>query len=719
MPLDEALPSSDATLREERAKVRLGVDVGGTFTDVVLQLADGRLLVSKVSSTPRDPGLAVQQGVVEILRRAGLAPDRLDELVHGTTVGSNTILQRIGARTGLITTRGFRDVLEIARIRTPVMFDLTWEKPEPLVPRRYRVEVNERMAADGTVVEPLDTESLEGAVSFLLAEGVESIALCFLNSYANPEHEQQAKAWIEWHHPEVALTASCDVLQEMKEYERTSTTVVNAYLLTIMRTYLDRLSHALTAEGVRAPLLVMSSSGGVMGAAQAAQKPVFVAGSGPAGGVVGSARLCAADGVSSAIVFDMGGTTAKASIVEDGSPMLTAEYEFRDGISTPSRFVKGGGYMMKVPSIDIAEVGAGGGSIAWIDEGGLLRVGPMSAGADPGPACYRLGNDRPTVTDANVVLGYYSPAGLVGGSLPIDPELARRAVQTHIAEPFGLDLHAAALGLRHVANIAMARALRAVTVERGRDPRNQALVAFGGSGPAHAVDLARLLGICRVILPTLPGVFCSVGMLASDVEHNFSRPMRGLLERISSEAFDAAVAALEVESLTTLAREGYEAVDCTLTLSADMRYQGQSSELNVPCPRGPYGPELAGALREAFTRSYETTFGYTNDEPAEIVTLRMAAAGPLSARLDFRTLAGSVEDAGVAGSSRPAIFEAATGPVETAVARRCDIDSTWRHGPLIVESYDTTVVVPPQARIRTDSFGSLLVEPVDPESWAI
>lgn len=310
---------------EKPVRARLGVDVGGTFTDVVLQLPDGRLLVSKVSSTPDDPGLAVRHGVSAIMREAGLAPDQLAEIVHGTTVGSNTILQRRGAKTGLITTRGFRDVLEIARIRTPGMFDLTWEKPEPLVPRRYRREVMERMAADGTVVTALDEAGLLAELDFLVSEGMEAIAICFLNSYVNPDHEMRARALIEQRHPHISLTASYEVLQESKEYERTSTTVVNAYLLREMRVYLNRLIDALAEDGFDAPLLVMSSAGGVMGAEQAARKPVFVVGSGPAGGVVGAARMCQADKVDAAIVFDMGGTTAKASVVEGGLPMLTGE----------------------------------------------------------------------------------------------------------------------------------------------------------------------------------------------------------------------------------------------------------------------------------------------------------------------------------------------------------------------------------------------------------
>lgn len=715
MPLDQGA----ATKAGKPIRARLGVDVGGTFTDVVLQMPDGRLLVSKVSSTPEDPGLAVREGVTAIMQEAGLAPERLAEIVHGTTVGSNTILQRKGAKTGLITTRGFRDVLEIARIRTPGMFDLTWEKPEPLAPRRYRREVTERMAADGTVVVPMDEASLLAEVDFLVGEGIQAIAICFLNSYINPAHEMRARALIEERHPGLAITASYEVLQEVKEYERTSTTVVNAYLLTEMRVYLNRLIDALGKDGYEAPLLVMSSAGGVMGADQAARKPVFVVGSGPAGGVVGAARMCLAGDVGGAIVFDMGGTTAKASIVEDGQPMLTGEYEFRDGISTPSRFVKGGGYMLKVPSIDIAEVGAGGGSIAWIDEGGLLRVGPISAGADPGPACYGRGNDRPTVTDANVFLGYFNPEGLAGGSMKIDPALSEQAIRQYIAEPLGMDVRSAALGIRRVANMTMSRALRAVSVERGRDPRDLALVGFGGSGPAHAVDLARMLGIKRVILPTLPGVFCAVGMLSSDVEHGFSRPLQGLLGKLDPARFDAIVAELKQEGLRALALEGFAEDEGVLKLAADLRYRGQNSELTVPCPDQAFGPAVVDALRAAFTEAYSQTYGYVNDEPAEMVALRLTAAAKRPMQLDFTRLSSQLVRADRTAPPRKAVFDAAIGPLETPVIARSAVGSDWQAGPLIVESYDTTVVVPPEAKIRADAIGGLVIEPAFPERWAL
>src|SRR5262245_24783850 len=470
------------TLRAVPAtSVRVGVDIGGTFTDLVLRLPDGSLQVSKVPSTPDDPGRAVVEGLGVLLRTAGLTPGDVVEIVHGTTVASNTILQKTGAVTGLITTRGFRDVLEIGRVRTPDLYDLTWEKPRPLVPRRLRLEVDERIAADGSIVRPLDEAGVARAAEALVRAGVQVIAICFINSYINPAHEQAAERVVRRTVPGIDVTASYAVLPEMKEYERTSTTVVNGYLLPVMRRYLANLAGSLERIGVGAPLLVVASNGGVVGARQAAERPAFAVGSGPAAGVTGAARLGAALGEPSLIVFDMGGTTAKASLVEAGQPTLTNEYEFREGISTSSRFIKAGGYMLKVPAIDIAEVGTGAGSIAWIDPGGLLRVGPQSAGARPGPASYGIGGTRPTITDANVVLGYLNPAHLAGGELPLRADLAREAIERDVGRPLGLGLIDAARGIRDVANASMARAIRAVTIERGRDPHDFTLVAFGGS----------------------------------------------------------------------------------------------------------------------------------------------------------------------------------------------------------------------------------------------
>ncbi len=688
---------------------RVGCDIGGTFTDIILQLPDGRLHINKTSTTARDPGKAVVEGIRMVLDQARVSPAMISEIVHGTTTASNTILQRVGARTGVLTTRGFRDVLEIGRIRTPTMFDVSWTKPEPLSSRRYRREIDERIGADGSVVKPLDPEQVRAMAAFFIAEGVEAIAICFINSYVNPVHELAAKAILEAEFPMLLVTASCDVLPEMKEYERTSTTVVNAYILPAMRTYLAQLRRDLAAIGVHAPIQVMASNGGMMGITAASLKPVFAVASGPAGGVTGAARIGLSTGDRDMIVFDMGGTTAKASIIEAGKPSLTNEYEFRDGISSPSRFVKGGGYVLKVPSIDISEVGAGGGSVAVVDAGGLLRVGPESVGSLPGPACYQLGNERPTVTDANMVLGFLNPRALAGGTLNVDPDLARRAVTDHIGKPLALSLIDAAHGIREVANVNMARAIRAVTVERGRDPRDMALMAFGGSGPVHAVDVARLLGVRRVVAPIMAGVFCSAGMLAADAERDFLRAVLRRLDHCSVDTLQALVDDLHRQGLVALATEGYGPDHVSFTLKADLRYAGQSSDLTIPLEGDVLDEAILRTLRAEFQRVYSETFGYSNDEPLELVNLRLAVRGHRDDRLAFTGV--RVDDPALAGttSMRQASFARGAAMIDTPVMPRTSLGTTPRPGPLILEAYDTTIVVPPGTSAWADDIGNVIL----------
>ncbi len=694
----------------DSAGVRIGVDIGGTFTDIVLARADGTLHVAKVSSTPRDPGEAVVRGLRGLLADIGVDPGQVIEIVHGTTVASNTILQKTGARTGLLTTRGFRDVLEIGRIRTPEMFDLTWDKPVPLVERRYRLEVDERVAADGTIVRDLDTASVEVAADRLAADGVSSVAICLINSYANPAHEQAVERLIAARHPHLKISASYRVLPEMKEYERTSTTVVNAYILTVMQAYLDRLQDGLRAIGISAPLLVVASNGGVVSAAAAAEKPVFAVGSGPAAGVSGAGRLGSRSGCPDLIAFDMGGTTAKASLVEAGRASLTTEYEFREGISTPSRFIKAGGYMLKVPAIDIAEVGAGAGSIASIDSGGLLQVGPESAGADPGPACYGLGGDRPTVADANVILGFLNPEALAGGSMRIDRALAERAIVRHIAEPLGLDLAAAAHGIRAVANANMARAVRSVTVERGRDPRDFALMCFGGAGALHAIDIARALEIRRVLVPELPGVFTAVGMLASDVEHHFVQAHAAALDGLDIDAMNHALANISRQAMAVLAEEGYDEDASEIRLLADLRYVKQSSEITVPLSASRVTPIVIEQLTSDFVAAYRRAYGYASAETPELVNLRAVAIGCRPTRLEFGDLRVTAPPAPGVGASRPVSFARDTATVETPVIDRTEITANPMSGPAIIETYESTIPVPPDARARRDDIGNIVIE---------
>ena len=691
-----------------RGGARIGVDIGGTFTDLVLSDAGGRTWFDKRSSTPAQPEQAVLDGIVALLRRAGLEPADLLEVLHGTTVGSNTLLQQSGARTGLITTKGFRDVLEIGRVRTPDMFDLQWDKPVPLVPRRLRAEVAGRIAADGSVIEPLDEDGLRTAAADLVAQDVQSIAICFINSYRNPAHERRADAVLREYFPDLAITASVSVLAEMREYERTSTAVVNAYVLPILQSYLQRLRDGLLAIGITAPLLVSDSNGGLAAARTAMEKPVFFISSGRSAGVVGAARLGRAAAEMDVVVFDMGGTTASASLVQGGQISRANEYEFRAGSSVPARFIKAGGYMMRVPTVDVAEVGSGGGSIAWIDDGGLLHVGPVSAGADPGPACYGQGGERPTVSDANVVLGYL-PDQLAGGGLHLDVDKARAVIQRDLAAPLGLSVEEAAFGVREVANANMARAIRAVSVERGIDPRDFTLAAFGGSGPVHACDLAKSLDINRVLLPMMPGVFTALGMLTGDVERHFLTAMPGLLQNLRLSELDRAVADLRLQAAAALRDEHFTPEQMVLAFSLELRFEGQDSELPVRLPDAVLEIEIPW-LRQQFLAAYEAVYQYAADDAVEVVNLRLLARGVRAGKLDFATLSitGVAEDHAPA-SEREVYFGRDLGWSRTRVLDRQAFTGT-AHGPLILQSSDSTVVVPPGGQVANDGLGNLLID---------
>jgi N-methylhydantoinase A len=687
---------------------RIGVDVGGTFTDIVLALPNGQIYVNKTTTTPLDPGEGAATGVAAVLAEAGLDPREVAEVVHGTTVASNAILQKIGARTGLLTTRGFRDVLEIGRIRTPNMFQLGWRKPEPLVPRRWRLEATERIAADASVVTALDETTVREAAATFLAEQVVAVAVCFINSYANDAHERRAVAILRECAPSLLVTASCEVLPEIKEYERTSTAVVNAYLLPTMRGYLSKLAERLRDIGVTAPVQVMASNGGMIGIATARERPVFAVGSGPAGGVIGAAQLGRTIGAKDLIVFDMGGTTAKAAIVQDGEPQLITEYEFRDGISAPSRFIKGAGYMLKVPAIDIAEVGSGGGSIARIDAGGLLVVGPESAGGDPGPACYGRGTQQPTVTDANMVLGFLNPHSLAGGSLSVNAALSKRAVEERVAHPLQLSVDDAAHGIRQVANVNMARAIRAVTIERGKDPRDMVLMAFGGGGPLHAVDVARLLGIRRVLITPVSGVFSAAGMLAAKTVHEFVRPILIPFADVAETFVQNLLGDMVDDGRAALASEGYDEDAVEFRFAADIRYLGQSSQLMIQMPSESYS---AADLRAAFERTYRETFGYIADgEPLELVNLRLSAIGKTASRLEFGTL--NLESRAIAAEKgeRLVSFGRAAPRIPARVLPRTVAQATVVVGPAIIESYDTTIVVPPGCTARPAGAGCIAIE---------
>ena len=685
-------------------RYRVGVDVGGTFTDIVLLGSDGSLHTQKVSSSVENYAQAIVDGLGEVLRESCISQDAIEEIRHGTTVASNAILEHKGARTGLITTKGFRDVLEIRTLRMPRMYDIGWTKPAPLVERYLRQTVDERVNSEGTIEKPLDRRDAERAVDALLAENVEAIAVCLLHSFTNPAHELLLKEIIRKKAPHLPCSISCEVLPEIKEYERTSTAVINAYVMPIVARYLRALRKGLDEIGVRARLLLMQSNGGLTTDAAAAELPMHIIESGPAGGVVGAQVLARAKHLPKIITFDMGGTTAKAAIVEDGEVTRAQEYSVGAGIMIGSRLLTGAGYVLKVPAIDLAEVGAGGGSHVWIDAAGSLQVGPESAGASPGPVCYDKGGAIPTVTDANVLLGYINPAHLVGGALKLNAARAREVFSRTIAEPLGMALERAAHGAHLIAASNMIRAIKAVSTERGRDAREFALFAFGGNGPVFACGMAAALGMKRIVVPPSPGLFSSFGLLYADVEHHYSRSLRRLLRKSNALEIERAWAELARQALEQLEAEGFTKDKARIRRSAALHYHGQTYELTVALPDGPI--DLAW-LEEAFGREHEKTYGHRAgaDEPVELVSIQVVGQGVREGAAVPERLRASRSEP-TPPPPRKAYFGSW---IETPVVRRSDL-AKLRTGPLIVEEYDATCVVPPGARAGLDAGSNIVIQ---------
>ena len=689
--------------------LRVGVDIGGTFTDLVFISPDGLLHKRKVSSTPSDYSTAIIDGIVAFCKEINIATASIGEVVHATTVATNAILERKGAPTALITTEGFRDLLELRRIRIPLSYDLSWEKPVPLVEGEFRFGVSERLDAQGNVLTPLDTSSLEPVIEDIRAAGIKAVAVCFLHSYRNSAHEQTVGDILREKLPGIYVSLSHQVLPEMLEFERTSTTVVNAYVAPLIARYLAVLRQRLNDLGTRAPLLVMQSNGGLISAGAASGRPVTIIESGPAAGVVAAARLAHDCGFADVITLDMGGTTTKASIIEGGEMLRATEYEVGSAVSVSSRLMRGSGYVLRIPVIDISEVGAGGGSIAGLDAGGSLRVGPRSAGAAPGPACYGHGNLFPTVTDSNLVLGYLGSDSLAGGSVAIRPDLAQQAVQCEIADKSNMSLLDAAYGVHLIANSNMVRAIRSVSVERGRDPSQFAMIAFGGAGPIHAAGLAAELGITKVIVPPAPGVFSAFGLLRAHVEQHAARTVLTVSSRADIDFVRGRFEEMRVELVQALAREGYTEADITLKPSVDLRYRGQSSEITVPTASLQISEPELRAAEIRFEDEYERTYGHRGQHREfELVTCRVIAS--VKRLSDHATAwAGDVQH-DQALAPRKAYFGKTHGLIDTPVIRRGDLNTTPRQGPLIVQEYDTNIVVPPGCSAALDDHGNVVIE---------
>ncbi len=685
------------------------MDVGGTFTDIVLMGPEGQITVKKVSSTPSRYDEGIITGVRQILEEAGVAPEDVEEVCHSTTAATNAVLEHRGAKVGLITTKGFRDVLELRRLRTPSLYDLFYTPPEPLVPRYLRLEVDERIDAQGKVLKALDLDEVRRSVDQLLEEGVESMAVCLLNSYKNPVHEQAIGSLIRGEYKDLFLSLSHDVVSAIGEYERTSTTVANAYLMPVMSTYLSSLRDRLTEMGVKAPISVMQSSGGMMTSHRASQRPVFSLESGPVAGVSGAMHLSKKMGLPNILTFDMGGTTTKAAVIEKGEPHKSSEYEIGAPISRGSRLLKGGGYLLMVRAVDVAEVGAGGGSIVSLDRAGSFQVGPRSAGAEPGPICYDRGGTEPTTSDANVLLGYLNPDYLLGGALRVNLDKTTSLFQSKVAQPLGLSLLEAAYGVHMVANATMARAMRSVTIERGRDARNFTVVAFGGSGPCHAAALARQLGIRRVIVPASPGLFSSLGLLSATQEYEFVRSLMLGTRDTNGHSLEESFTVLESEARDILHQEGYAANALGFTRYADLHYAAQIHELTVPVPAS----GRISDLEEVFGEEHHRTYGYQSArEPIEITNIRVMGhqIQSLGAQADLTAIGAALYGAGGQSNSRKAYFGKERGLLDVPIISRGDLDLQSSQGPAIVEEYDTTIVVPPGCTVSRDAAWNVILQ---------
>lgn len=678
---------------------KIGVDVGGTFTDVCMfNQETGEVNVYKLPSTPWDPSEAIGTGIQEILALYQVSPAAVSNLVHGTTVATNAALERKGAKTAIITTKGFRDLIELARQTRASLYDTQVEKPVPIVYRKMRREVEERVQADGTIFQPLDIAQVERMVDELKTQGTQAYAVCLLHAYINPLHEQQIKQVIQKRHPEAYVSISSEVLPEIREYERMTTTALNSYIGPKVGMYARQFQQRVKDMGMELTPYINQSNGGLMSIETTYQNPIRTALSGPAAGVSGANYITKLAGVENIITFDMGGTSTDVSLIEHYSPKLTTSKAIAE-------------FPVKVPMTDVTAVGAGGGSIAWIDNGGMLKVGPESAGAYPGPIAYSRGGDQPTVTDANVVLHRLNPKTILGGRMKIDEEAAFRAIEEKLAKPLGMSALDAARGIITVVNSNMARAIRVVSVERGYDPREFVVVAFGGAGALHAVNVAKDLGIHQVMIPCNPGILCAVGLLVSDircdyVKTNISDFVPENLARMNDNFRE-----LSEKGDAWLDTENIDAEHKQIVRHADMRYFGQNFELSIEIPYEKITPENMDAIRGLFHRAHKREYGYCNEGAlVQIVNYRVTALGKVQTiQLAEHPLEGPDASAALSGQ-REVYFEEAGDYVDTRIYDRDKIKAGNEiQGPAIIEQMDSTIVVPPGHTARADQYLNLMI----------
>ncbi|MBI5653340.1 MAG: hydantoinase/oxoprolinase family protein [Chloroflexi bacterium] len=683
--------------------MRIGIDVGGTFTDVVLiDDAGGKIHYTKVLTVPKNPAQGLLNGVEKILRIANATMTDLDYMIHGhgTTIGTNALIERKGAKTGLITTAGFRDVLEIARIERPDegMYDLTVDLPEPLVPRYLRAEVEERVGSKGEVIRALDEASVVRAVKYLKEQNVETIAVCLLFSFLNPAHEQRVKQIAKEIYPEAFVSISSDISPEFREFERTSTTVINAYLQPIVERYIRNLIAMLNEKYGQVEVRIMQASGGAMSAEAARDHAVNIVNSGPAGGTVAGAFIGGMIGDKYLMTVDMGGTSFDIGLIIDGVPRVSSEGKFE-------------GYPVKIPAVDVHALGAGGGSIAWIDEGGALNVGPKSAAADPGPACYGRG-ELPVVTDANLALGRLNPDYFLGGEMKLYPDRARAAIEKHIARPLGMSVEDAAWGIIRVINATMVKGMAGSSIQKGFDPREFTLIAFGGAGPLHACELAQEIGMKKVVVPLYPGAFSAFGLVMSDIRHDYVQTVAKPASALDPDELTRAYDAMEQQARAILREEKIADKEIEIQCTADLRYAGQAYEMNVAVPRnGKLARKDVDAMVARFHAQHQRVYEYSShDEPVEVINVRLVGIGAVPDVKLPKRKRGDASPRGALKGKR-AVYYAGRGFINVAVYER-DLLKPGNivKGPCIIEEIISSTVVIPGATARVDVWGNVIIE---------
>ena len=689
--------------------LRLGVDIGGTFTDLALVDEDsGRQTTFKVSSTPSDYSAAVVDAIKALSTDHGIAPSSLTFLSHATTVVTNAILESKGARAALITTDGFRDVLEIRRQSRAKLYDIFQPPPQVIIPRHLRLEVSERVDAYGDVYKPLDESELAPIVAFLKAHEVKAIAVSLLFSFLNPVHEQAIGKILRRELPDVRTFLSSEVLPEMREYERTSTVAVCAYVAPVLEGYLNRLNEFLATDDYP-PLYLTGSSGGVFNVDEGLRVPAMLTESGPAAGVTASVALGNVLGLNQLISFDMGGTTAKASLINNGEVSVTTEYEV-GGSGNVRRWLQGTGYPIKVPVVDLAEVSAGGGSIAWLDDAGGLRVGPQSAGAAPGPACYGLGGQDPTVTDADAVLGYLDPGHFLGGRMPLSIDGASAAIKRIVGKPLGLDLMQAAQGIVDIVNSNMADAIRMISIERGHDPRDYSLVAFGGAGPVHAGRIGEELGIKKVIIPPNPGVFSAMGLVCTDLKRDYVRSLYTLLDAAGvDDRMRQVYRDITAEARDMLSRSGIPEENWLFRYYLDIRYGNQAYELTVPVESSEIEEGALSAIAERYHAQHFTTYDYNApDEPIQLVNMRASAIGKFGADFIATRTSSTNGSKDVSPRSHREVYFKESGQISCPIYDRGDLSASAEiEGPAVIQESSSTVIVYPGQRAAATEFGTI------------